>query len=395
MTLRKRTQLQVESLETRWVPATFNMLMPGNNSLTLTQTTPLTGADNLLEIDDTGTLLTVTDSGVGGTTRSFNITGIANITINLFSSDTGAVEYDLTAARSGSLTINLNNVGSRSFGLNDDAGEIGTISGGLTINDGGGDTSVSIGGGGSVIVGGNVDINLGLGADSVAITNSASITGGNLTIKGAESTTLTAPIVGGNTTIDNFGDINPAAFTATGTFIGGSFNYRDSSGADSITFTGASVGGFTNINLMTQVGASSVSVVNVVSGSALNGGLSLMGGSLGAVNFTLDDTSAIHGPSINMFMMGGTNTINLDGLITGFSVTYNSFGGGTDFFNFSPAAGSAPVFLNVNLGAGNDTMVLDATDAAPRFAMINLGAGADSFPPILGIPFFPVRTIDF
>ncbi|MGF1577908.1 MAG: hypothetical protein ACFCD0_00940 [Gemmataceae bacterium] len=397
MSSKNRTNLRVERLETRWVPASWNWTI-ASGSLTVTQATPAIG--NEIQIDDAGNTFTlIDDTGAASTTTTtvINTTGISNVTLNLLGSDTVPVDYDLSGTRPGNLTINLNNGLPRAFDLNDDVS--GTVGGNLRITDGLGSTSVAIGGGGTFVqVGGNLSVDLGLGADSLTIQNAQTFAGGNLDARGAESITITSSFIGGSTNINNFGEINPGAASFSATTFGGGFTYLGGNGADDVTFTaGTAVGGFTYLNLMNQIGADSTSVVSVDTGSSLNGGLFLSGGNLGAETLTLDSTSFINGSSVNVNLMGGDNVVNIEGALgggfTGPSFSYNG-GAGADSINFNPAIGSGRPRIFVNTGAGNDIFRLNTTNAFPTFVYANMGAGADTVPPVVGPIGFPMIVIN-
>ncbi len=382
---RKRNirKLTLETLESRYVPATYNFINTGT-TLIVEQIAPASGD---LQITETGTLLTLED---GAGTVTFNTTGVANITYNLFPTDTSEVEWFQTGPRSGNVTFNLRNVLPREIDMEDGTGG---VFGNVVINAPGGfEPESEIGDDAPAFIGGNLTLLGSLGFDLVEIgDNFPAVIGGNLTAININELDLDTLNLGGSVLLQNFTDSIDTEFdTDFDTFIGGNVTYFGGSGSDFIDVEGTISG-----NLYANFGSQlpfGFSAIEVDFGGAVFGNMTVIGGNLGFDGVALFPTGIIGG-NLNMMLGGGVNDAFLLGEFQGQSIFYQA-GSGSDSFAYFPDPGSSLPRITAFMGAGDDLVEIDTTLASLSFAFIDAGAGSDTLD-VVGVISYPAFFQNF
>jgi hypothetical protein len=378
MRLNKWKRPSVERLEDRWVPASFTWIGSGS-TLILTQTSSAIGQ---LTITDNVSSVTVLDSG-DGSTATVNLVGFNNLTVNLISSDTTLVEYDLTATRTGNVTLNISNASARTLTFNPGGN---TIGGNLTIT--GGNGGLTVNETSAVTVAGNATLNGGLALDTFNPAGSTVTVGGNLNLNKFNIVALASgSVVGGTLNFNDSGEFTANTLTLTDTTVGSSLLYTGGSNTDFIALNGASVvGGNMNVNFGTQT--SGTSSLGINGASQVAGSVTVTGGNLGTQSITLGTTATVNGSAA--FNLGNaTNTVRWTGIFTGATFYYTG-GASVDTITYTPAAGSANARFTASLGASNDSVTFGSGAAAatnPSFAYIDFGAGLDSVLGTINFPF--------
>jgi hypothetical protein len=365
-------------LEDRWVPASFTWIGSGS-TLTLTQTSSAVGQ---LTITDNVSSVTVLDSG-DGSTATVNLVGFNNLTVNLISSDTTLVEYDLTATRTGNVTLNISNVSARTLTFNPGGN---TIGGNLTIT--GGNGGLTVNETSAVTVAGNATLNGGLALDTFNPAGSTVTVGGNLNLNKFNIVALdSGSVVGGTLNFNDSGEFTANTLTLTDTTVGSNLLYLGGSNTDFIALNGASVvGGNMNVNFGTQTSGTSSLGINGTSQVA--GSVTVTGGNLGTQSITLGTTATVNGSAA--FNLGNaTNTVRWTGVFTGATFYYTG-GASVDTITYTPAAGSANARFTASLGASNDSVTFGSGAGAatnPSFAYVDFGSGLDSVLGTINFPF--------
>jgi len=389
----------LEGLEQRNVPASFNSQGFGPN-LVLTQVAASVGA------------LTITDDGAGtitiddvGAPPPFTMTtsGFSNLTINLLSTDTVPVTYDLTGVRSGNLTLCVNNslartltydggfaVGGNLY-IKAGTGALTIAANGMMVNN---NLTVSGGNGGvtfnettsPLVVANNATFNGGNALDTLNLGIAGTTVGGNLILnKFNIATTSTGDTIGGSLMFNDVGEALVNTLTLTDSTIGNDLFYVGGNRGDVINLAGTTptVGRNVNVNFGTQFTADTSTLSQAAGATSLIGGsVFVTGGNLGTETVTL---AGAVGGSVIANLGGGTNTMIVTGLFSGPSFSYIG-GAGVDTITYSPLAGSTRAHFTAFLGASNDSVTFGNPATNPLFAFIDFGAGADT---VLGLINFP------
>jgi hypothetical protein len=368
----------VERLEDRWVPASFTWIGSGS-TLTLIQTSAAVGA---LTITDNVSSVTTFDAG-DGTTATVSLIGFNNLTVNLLSTDTTPLEYDLTATRTGNLTLNVSNSLARTLTFNPGGN---TIGGNLSIT--GGNGALTVNETSSVNVGGSATLNGGLALDVFNPAANIVTIGGNLTFNKFNIVALAGgSVVGGSLFFNDGGEFTANTLTLSSATVGSNLSYTGGSSTDFVALNTASVvGGNLSVNFGTQT--SGTSSLGINGASQVSGSVAVIGGNLGTQSVTLATTATVNG-SASFNMGSATNTIRWTGIFTG-STFYYLGGAGVDTITYTPAAGSANARFTANLGASNDSVTFGSGAGAatnPSFAYIDFGAGFDSVSGTINFPF--------
>lgn len=206
------------------------------------------------QVGSSGNTVTIDDNGPGGAIRITNsattvIAPVENLSVGMLNS--GVIGDDLTldfdSPLTGDLAVNLSD-GFRDLNF---LGSSNSIGGSLDITGGGFVQNVNLALSGSLDVGSDTSINLGTGADSVAVN------GASVTLNGALSMTLVdsfvndgSLLVSGDVLVDN------SASAVEGNFIDnamadlqGEFTYLGSSANDTVVFnSSSSIAGDIDIN---------------------------------------------------------------------------------------------------------------------------------------------------
>ncbi|MGF1583441.1 MAG: hypothetical protein ACFCD0_29325 [Gemmataceae bacterium] len=355
-------------LESRSVPAVFNFLYSGT-SLIVDQIGP---ADGTIDFVDDGTTLTIDDSS---TVVSVNVAGIQNITYNLFPADTDSIDYEQIGFRPGNVTWNVNNFAFRDFDFDDGTGGIG---GDFRITTGNGGLDLEVADEQPVTIGGNFFAQFGSVDERIEFGDEADLVtiGGNITLINVNDIELETTNIGGSVFASFQGDSSPTDIdTDSDSFIGGNFTYFGVSGSDELDFDGF-IGGNLLVNFQTQA-PTGTDDLNITSTSTVAGNLTVMGGNLGTDIVTVAAGATING-NITLMMGGGTNDVDLLGLLTGGSITYLG-GSGADSLTLTPTSGSSSPRIFALMAAGDDVVEIDSTMATPSFLFIDFGAGSDTF----------------
>jgi hypothetical protein len=362
----------VEQLEDRLVPAFNAVYSPAISIWTLTQvansgaatvTVAVTGA-NQLQLTD-GSTVTLGTAG-------------ANLAINMLPGTT-ELDVQLDTGLTGNLTINLAS-GSRNMIM---TGAVNTVGGNLAITATTGDQFVELTGLTDLSVGGSVNINLGLGDDSVSSGTSTTI-GGNMTLLGVNHMDSGSLTVGGNfsqnvsgeSVVSDFGLLSEGPIA-----IGGSFTYLGNNLSDEIDFTtGGTIGKNVYLDLGTNFDPFSNQGLNMdgLVPMTIGGNLTILGGlNVAAVPnlFLSGATSTIGGNIYINFAGSSSSQADFDGTYGGNAITFIG-GFGADSIDFDATTNNANG--NFQLGAGADTFNL-GTNTNLSFLYIDFGPGVDTF----------------
>ncbi len=378
--LRRRVLLTLEQLEDRWVPATVTY---NGSTVTISNLAIVGGHTNLVVAQQSDGRFTITDSGhFNGTYSTSNIVingsnAPNNITVNVNS-------HNLT----GNLSIN-GGISSNTISVDSESGSPGEILGSLSITDGNGNGSDSVGAAVGLMVGGSTQIYGGYGNDTVTLGGGTSPTKfkGNLGLHAISTTQLSNVIsalgtgytLGAGLTIDE--QISPTSgatkFASVnvspnpGTTIPGALQVVDSFGNSTVTLNSATIG-----SLVTNLGQSGNSVS--LTGETVNGSAAItFGNGNNAITInggTVINSSTKAGGYLKLNMGDGNNTCNLG--VAGGSFTVNgnvtitdpatAMNGQTIVFAGTVNAimgGGVDGNLTVNLGNGNNNFTFQGTIA--------------------------------
>jgi len=272
-----KARLVLERLEDRLTPASFHLSYSGG-SLTITQTAPLAGATDTLNVTDNITphMIVLTDAGAGGNTTNVDTARVSNVSLNLLPNSvpatTRVVTYDLgPGGRSGDLKLNLSS-GAQALDINDNGGT-GPILRKLTIDAGAGSDSITAAATGSLAVKDSVAISLESGTQSIVLGNTAIGDDLDVTTKSA-------------TTSISLGAASGQTFT-----VGGNVDIDTCSGSNTLTM------GFVGIGTAVVNGnldASSLTFFSLDAGSSVAGRVSLDAGNR-PMTYTFNNGSSVGG----------------------------------------------------------------------------------------------------
>lgn len=379
--------LNLESLEERLTPAFDFFYNPSGDIWTVTQVQD--DGDATITVDGINDL--VIDDGAGGPVT----VGVAlgSLTVNMMDNSSGDVSVTIDGPLSGNVTVNLGNGGDSDGDsvrdLDFDAALGSLVFGNLRITGGTGDQEVELSTAGPMDVGGTINIDLGLGDDTVAATNGFS-SGSSTTMNNvnyfAPSPGLPSGIaIGGSLffnasrdNIDNLFDVNDEDLTVV---IGGSVSYIGGNGDDDFILND------TGTNDVTIGGNVSITTGNNISGgtqdvalgdATIGGGLTVRGGTIsGDDNVSTLDGAIIGGNIyVNTGMLGDTgDTVSLLGTNGGSSITIITSIGDDDV-TYGMIGSNARLYAS--LGLGNDTFTLE-DNVTLFYLYVDFGFGSDLF----------------
>jgi hypothetical protein len=371
MRLNNRARLSVQPLDNRINPATFSISHSGS-TLVIHQGAAAIGGIDILDDPASGTV-SVDDTGDANPPTVASTVGYDSLSVKLNAADTTLVTYDILSTRTGSVTLDVDNVASRELFL----------AGGYTI------------GGNLKVVGGKGALNVAAPVDPVLVDGNATFVGGKSLdsldlaivpgsiILGRLTTTkfntvLIGPgdTIGGNLTFNDAGDANTNVLDLSDTEVGGNFSYVGGSRNDTIVFDGttAHVEGKVTVNFGSQLaGDTSFFVQNSGSTSIIDGDVRVTGGKLGSDDVVLQGT--LNG-NIQLNLGNGANLGVIEGTFHGSTIRYSG-GSGVDTVGLLLLAGSSAPKFNASLGAGNDTMQFGGA-VDPAYAYVNFGSGVDT-----------------
>ncbi len=390
MSSKQRERLCLEQLETRVVPATWNVNASATR-VTVTQLTALTGDEDQLRITDDGTSITLADEGLGGDTATFTVTPSASVTYNLLGHETalGDVRLNIADIRGGNVTINLANDSDQNLIIFSDF--FGEISGNLSVNTNDGNDLILFGVDDAddfadLIVAGDVRVDSNLGSDILTLGEGASTVAlfGNLygyevnDFRMGAFDDLDESEIFGNVIIDasregldGFADLDGL------NGIGGYFRYSGGSQNDLVvvdTIIGSSV---------TVMLGNSDTTSGVTFGAFADIGSNVMiRAGNGGINNIFLDPGSIFGGNINMIMGNAENNVEVDGAFLSGILSYRGGTGEDSLSILSLGFGSSISRLYAIMGAGDDEVdlsgIVDPSEA-PSFAYIDFGSGSDTF----------------
>jgi hypothetical protein len=377
MRTRRRARLQVERLESRWVPATvqfvsgFLFIRPSTGeaalNLAVTQTAP-----NTFSVKDGASTL-----GTYAGVASLNITG---------GNGADTVTVDLNGlAYTGSLTASTGN-GNDTINLTNGSGTAASIGGNVTLLTGDGNDSVSIDAAGNALtIGGTVQLTDTAGSDSLTFGNTAGgVThiGGDVSAFGYDDVRLSQgqnDVYGGNVAI-NLGS-NPAPgsiafregsfspFLADVVTVSKSLTITASKGDETIALSGVNIGENLGVSLGDSVGTGNLVVMsnNLVTPTVTTvGGNATFTGGQGKNVFRIG--GATYNGNVSANVGTGSDTIDLSGRAstpaqaTIISGDLRITGGDGNITVADNLLGAAPITINgnafFNLGSGNDSVTL-------------------------------------
>jgi hypothetical protein len=391
----KRTFLELEKLEDRWVPANVQFVSgyliispsPGEAALKLTlkQT-----AANTFSVTDQGKSL-----GTFGPVGNLLITG---------GNGADSVTIDVNGkGYTGNIFANTGN-GNDTIDVTNTSGTAGSVGGNITLLPGLGDDSVSISSAsaGVLHIGGtvqNIDM---AGNDSFTFGNgSASTTvGGDLSILGTNNIQIdqgSNDLVGGNINVNQAahgGHLFLEQGLVSGTesiTIGRNFNISSNQLSADVFLRGMSLGGNLNVQLGNGVGpdvafgqlgnflglSSSPSTVTVINGN--------FNYTSGSGNDSLDLGSGVINGNVGITVGDGNVNISLETFTTptiiGGNLTINA-GNGNDLIGPLAGDGGNQALINgnvfINLGNGTDTTSFAAGGSVGGMIFYHSGNGNDS-----------------
>jgi hypothetical protein len=313
--------------------------------------------------------------------------GYSSLSVNLKSTDTTPLVYDIVSARAGSVTLNVKNAGPRALFF--DGGF--TIGGNLTVNGGNGGLTVTESTN-AMLVSGNATFNGGSSADTLDLSAVGGTTiGGKLTLSKFNTlSTNSGDAIGGNLSFNDAGEGTMDVLLLTDTHVGGNLNYLGGTTSDTIVLGGTmtSVDGNVAVNFGGQLALdASVLVQSAGPSNVIAGKVSVTGDSLGSDVVIL---GGVVDGNINLNMGGGTNTAIVSGMFMGSSMKFTS-GAGMDTLVYTPLIGSAAASLKAIMGAGSDTISFGVGTAPPSSAYLDFGAGADT---LIGSIAFPATILN-
>jgi hypothetical protein len=407
----KRTFLELETLEDRWVPANvtfvsgFLIIGPSSGEAAMKLTVTQTAANSFKVVDGAATLGTFASVGhllITGTN------GADSITVNL-----GAFKYtgsiDNINAGNGNDTINITAAG-------------GGVGGNITILPGLGNDSVSLNnaaGSSSITVGGQIQVSDSGGNDSISMGNATGVSSflGNVSLTGMNNITLAfgkADVYGGDLSASTAGESVPLNFNTTSVptvvTINGNLQLTGGAGDDTVVDSALVVNKNVTINLggsttaifgnfvSSNTGSTPLSVGGnfsytgaglldelILAGNTVGGNMSL---SLGDGNDVVDLSTAggaFASPVLsgNLSITAGNGNDTFDGLFgegitatVGGTLSFN-VGNGNDTASIVHGPGGGLTWLS---GNGNDSVTFGATGANGEFFNVNMrfGTGNDT-----------------
>jgi hypothetical protein len=283
-----------------------------------------TGTLTSTQILDLGPV-TVDTNGPGGAVRfasttTSTITPVNNLVINMLNG-TSTLTVDLDSALAGFLNVSLGN-GARTMAM---TGASNSLGGSLTVNGGTGIQNIQVAVNSPLTVGGSMSISVGAGDDVVGTSGRNVSVTGNLQMTGVNSFTNTAAInAGGNVLFDVSGEaVNSSFMDSSPLTTGGNFTYIGSNANDTIVFSPTTnIGG--NVVIDAKNGTNTAALVNIIGGTQ--------------VTYTGGDNADL----VTYGMTGATPSLNL------------FFGPGDDVFTLQAGA-NVGASLNLDFGPGNNT----------------------------------------
>ncbi len=363
---RSSNPLKFETLEPRQMLA-FSSLFDGT-MLTLNQTTD----DGIVIIDN---------NGAGNAFRVTDLSGsdtfvaAQNIFVNLLDSNNSLL-FNLDQAHAGDVTIYAS-TGDRGITF---AGTSNSLGGNLLISTGSGQQGLGLAQVGKLAVGGNIDIDLGIGNDSLLLLNDLTAVG-NVTFSSINQINANAAAinVGGDLVIDNSDENVASNFQKNNILlstIGGGLSYLGNSNTDVL-----------NLDWMILAGNIHVSLGDGFTGGITSQELSLSNFAMSNLSVTSGDTTVSDNVSLNATQLygnlalnlgGGVNSSILSAEIDGNSISYVG-GAGVDFVSYDMTGIlGAKQNLSFNLGGDNDTFALLDGSTINNFH-VDFGAGQDDF----------------
>jgi hypothetical protein len=374
----KRTFLELERLEDRWVPANvqfvsgFLIIGPSSGETAMKLTVKQSSANHFTVTDGASTLGTF---GPVGNLLINGSNGADSITVDLNGlTYTGNIPSISTANGNDSVSI-----------MN------GKVAGNLAVLLGPGNDSVSL----SANVGGTAQVISQSGAGSASVTVTSTSIGGDLSLTSIRRVTLSAATAfGGNVTVQD-GAIASSSVTISGAAtVNKNLTIQGGTGSDSVAISGAlTVNGGTQITL-----GNGNDTFNLTSASTFGGnfgftsgagndsvlvmGAAVFGGQTTSFNMgdgndsvTLMSTSSVFG-TLSMTEGSGNDSVTVDSTVFG-DMRWN-LGNGTDTVTIGNAPGGTLFWTS---GNGNDSVTFgDGTNSAGETWTVNMrfGTGNDT-----------------
>ncbi len=358
------------------------------------------GTESLVstQVSDPGPV-TVDDNGAGGSIRFINggttvIAPVTNLQIGLLDGSGTSLTVDLDSALDGDLTLNLGS-GVRALNL---TGASNSIGGNLAITGGSDSQTVEIAVNNDLSVGGDATFSLGTGTDSVDEDGRNVTITGNLVLDGVNAFINNGTMsVGGNLSLNNTGESTATTFTDVASLsVGGDFTFLGGTGQDQVRLIGAPLGTFIGGTVLIDLGDNVSAGTQLVS---LDAAGTTIGGSLTvrSIGGSLPDSFASHastsiGGNIDINLGGGFNSATILGDFGGSTVKYNGTSG-TDTVVYGLTGNAADV--NIKLGAGSDSITVNAGVSISPTLRIDFGGGSDVFVNNFGDYTFNANLLDW
>ncbi len=314
--------------------------------------------------------------------------GNDSITLNNSSPTTGAIQGNtLIATGTGNDTVNI---GPTTVGTNLNFG------GNLTLTNSSGVASVTLGGNENVNIGGNLTVtsvaNFMQGGGELTVGNTISIQDGalpssnivvgsvfttrNLFITGGQGSDTLSVLVGNvnGTTAISLGQGNATA-QILGSNFNGLFSFTSGAGSDSVQFFGDAVNGDAGFNL--GGGNDTLTIGTVAAGTTfINGNLSIREGS-GNDSITLNPTFSLFG-NLSMSLGNGNDTVMVNTAAAPTGIFSLSAGNGSSSISLAP--GSATSYsIAFSFGTGTDTVTLGGTASTITGSLLSLNPNGNLF----------------